>query len=238
MTNFFVSLITVFTLLSFVSCASNSPEGTVSITTAQNGVFTGEQLSFPLYITDKNISKDDVKKEMGNDVLFVYQGPILDAKKTKEENLKSLALIKLNQYDLVNLNLEDLLVAKTQDINLDTTGLNFINTSIEDIKLDKTYRSKKVAPFALYKDVIILGLSGPKLSPDFINADVINEYHVGDYALSILKTRKEISLLTAPNPKKKNKKEQLKIQSFIIIHDLGSDINDVTSRLPPYFMDY
>lgn len=217
------------------SCSSTQTK-MAEITPASNGLLTGSNLAFPLYLTKDLKSKAELITATNDDVFGVFIGHIFDANKSKKENEESLKALDKSDYDLVNLTIEDLLIAEIQSINLDVHKIKFLNSSIIDIKKDNLYRSKKVVPYLLYKDTVFVGLSDNKTNDILLQNELSNSFIVNDYVLSILQARK-LALNELKNINKTiDKKNHRTIKSFVIIHDLGPEMKEILERLPPHFL--
>lgn len=210
------------------SCSSSKPRGSVSIVPISYGVVNGRDLTFSMYITDKVGTKEEMIKKTDENGLFIHVGHILKIEAAKTENIAALKAIEESGFHIVNLSLEDIMVANLQEINLEQFKLKFLNTSVVDINEDDIFKAKNVSPFIVHEGAAILGLSDDKLSPK-LEAE---KFIVSDYVLAILKARKD---LTAQN-KRDKKNPAPPIRSFLIVHSLGKDILSIMERLPPNFM--
>ena len=228
-------LLSTLLLTILVSCSSTQTP-MAPITPAANGLMTGKNLSFPLLLTKEIKTKEEIIKETSDDVFIIYIGHLLDASKSKKENEKKLKELEKNDYDLVNLNIEDILIAEIQGLSFDHYKLSFLNSSVIDIKKDNLFRTKRVVPFVMYRDTVFVGLSDNQTTDSLLNNDLTNSFIVNDYVLSILQARK-LAMNDLKNLNKKlGKKEQKNIKSFVIVHDLGTNMTEVMDRLPPHFL--
>ncbi len=127
-------------------------------------------------------------------------------------------------FNLVNLSLEDFVIANTQGINFENfETLSFINSSVIDLSLDNLATAKNISPFIFHDGVTFIGLSDAKIDKKLTH----DKFILSDYVLSVLKAKRE-ALKIAPADT---------LNSFVIIHTLGSEINDVMVRLPPSFIN-
>jgi hypothetical protein len=176
--------------------------------------------TFPIYFTDHPENRSDLVSKYGSRLFLIHTGHILKAELSKEENEKNLQALAGLGFNLINLTLEDFIVADTQQINLENfNDLAFINSSIIDLNVDGLVTAKNIAPSIQYEGMAFIGLSDEKLAPTLAQEKFI----ISDYVLSILKVKKSV-LKTNPTHD---------LKSFIIIHTLDDKINDIMLRLPP-----
>ena len=77
--------------------------------------------------------------------------------------------------------------------------------------------------FAIHDGVAFIGLSDQLIDQNLPR----EKYIIDDYVLSVLKVKKIALKKAEPTP----------LRSFVIIHTLGSEINEVMERLPPNFIN-
>lgn len=220
--NFLSSLILL--VLLFTSCSHQKPSNNVSFITASNGLMKNKIAPFPIYLTDKLENRGDLEKKYSNDIFIVHTGHILKPDLSKEENEKQLKALSECGFNLVNLTLEDFIIADNQGIHFeDFDNISFINSSVIDLNLDSLASAKNISSSLVLDEVAFIGLSDTKLNKKLSKEKFI----ISDYVLSILKVKK--AALKMPPTQS--------IKSFIIIHNLGSEINDVMVRLPPTFIN-
>ncbi len=213
---FFISMI----FLTLSACSSGAKKSSVTIPAAAEGLVKNHFLTFPLYLTDKLDGVDKIKKENGEKTFIVHTGHLLNPTATKEENEKTLNSLKDLGINAFNLTLEDFVIANAQNISFENYPLQFINSSVVNLNEDSIISKPNISPFIVNEGVAIIGLSDNKLQENL----EMEQFLVSDYVLAVLKARKSASKL-------KN------IHSFIIIHTIGSEINDVLERLPPNFLN-
>lgn len=178
---------------------------------------------FPIYLTDKLENRVELEKKYSSDIYLVHTGHILKPNLSKEENEKNLSELSTSGFNLINLTLEDFLIAESQGINFENVYLPFINSSVIDLSTDELAVAKNISSYVIYGGVAFIGLSDTKLDKKYSQ----EKYIINDYVLSILKVKK--AALKA-NP-------QQTLGNFVIIHNLGNEINDVMLRLPPSFIN-
>jgi hypothetical protein len=179
-------------------------------------------VSFPIYLTNSLVKREELEKKFSHEIFIIHTGHILKPDLPKLENEKNLEILSSNGINLVNLTLEDFIIADFQGINFENYNQAFLNSSVIDLSLDALISAKNISSYAIHGTMAFVGLSDKNLD-DKSNI----KYIVDDYVLSILKVKKTAlkSNLSAP------------ITSFIIIHTLGTEINDVMTRLPPLFIN-
>lgn len=203
------------------SCSTSSAKKSlVSISTASEGLVKDSSLNFPLYLTNKLESSEKIRKEFGEKTFVVHTGHILKPLASKKENediLHSLVGLGIN---VVNLSLEDFVIANLQEISFESYPQKFLNSSVVNLNEDSIIAKSNVTPFIVNNGVALLGLSDNKLHESL----EMEQFLVSDYVLAVLKARKAANKVG-------------NLHSFIIIHAIGSDINDVLERLPPNFLN-
>lgn len=196
----------------------------VLIPSVTSGLIKNNSIPFPLYFTDKFEKRVDLEKKYSNNLFIIHTGHILKAELPKEENEKNLQILSMGGFNLVNLTLEDFAIANGQGINFEKyDSLSFLNSSIVDLSIEGPVTSKNISSQFIFQGIAFIGLSDDKIHPSLINEKFI----INDHVLSILKIKKNVL--------KENPQHDLK--SFIIVHSLGSEINDVMLRLPPSFIN-
>lgn len=202
-------------LLTFVACSHQAKKKSISISSPEKGFYKNANISIPVYITNKIENENK-----GEKILKVHQGHFLSLKNQKEQNVALLKALEEANFHLVNLSLEDIAIAEFQNIKFeDFKKLIFLNSTVIDTARDDLYGKSNVVPYFIFEDVVFIGLSDNEMSST-INKD---RFLISDYVLSILKMKKVM--------KEKN------FKSYILIHHLGSEINDIINRLPPTFSD-
>jgi hypothetical protein len=207
----FLSLVIVV----LTSCSHESNRSTVTISSATKGLIKNVAISAPLYITN---SLDE--KDIPSDALKIHQGHFLSVKNTKDQNVSILKKLEEDKFHLVNLSLEDIAILESQEIKLtDFKKLIFLNSTISDVTRDDLYANTNVLPYYIFEDAVFIGLS------DHVVDKKLNtsRFLFNDYVFSILKIKKVTKDKT--------------FKSYIIIHNLGSEINEIMDRLPPTFIN-
>jgi hypothetical protein len=207
------NIILLFLLLS--SCSHQTKTGTISISTSSIGLVKNQYLSNPIYI---NSNLDDQK--VPQDALRIHPGHFLSIKNTKIENEKILSMLEQLNFHLVNLSLEDIAVAETQEIKFEKyKKLIFINSTVLDTSMDDLYKKTNVLPYYAMEEVVFIGLSDNQ----YIKPLNTNRFLINDNVYSVLKIKKQT--------------REKKYKSYILIHHLGNEITDIMNRLPPTFID-
>lgn len=211
-------------VLIFSACSSQPKNAGMSITTASTGLMKNQLAPFPIYLTDKMESRVELSKKYSDDLFIIHTGHVLKADMNKEANEKQLLELAQMGHDLVNLTLEDFTIADTQGINFENfPTISFLNSSVIDLTADSLAGAKNILPSTVHGGVAFIGLSDSQLDKKLPKEKFI----ISDYVLSILKVKKE-ALKSAPAEA---------LNSFIIVHTLGGEINDVMLRLPPSFIN-
>lgn len=219
-----VFFICTFTFLSFyTSCSHKQLDNKISIETATNGLMKNSFVPYPIYLTDKLESKNSLEKDYSAHVFLIHTGHLLKANLSKSENEKILTSISSLGFDLVNLSLEDFKIAELQGIHFSDYNQIFLNSSVIDLNSDTLATEKNVVSYVINNGIAFVGLSDRKVSDNLAS----EKYIIDDYVLSVLKIKKAI--LRASPPKT--------LRSFVIVHTIGSEIDEVMERLPPDFIN-
>lgn len=218
----------IFFLLLVTSCSSSKNKNTITVTTASSGLVKSSTLNFPLYLTNKIIAKKEIVNETGDDVLLIHTGHLLLANATKKENEQILESLTNKSIDLVNLSLEDFIIANQQGIFFEKYPQQFLNSSVIDLNEDNIVSKKNIVPYYIHKGVALIGLSDKQFNKNLKH----EKFLVSDYVLAVLRAKK----LALKDPKGQEDPEE-PLQSFILIHQIGPDINEVLERLPPNFIN-
>lgn len=212
----------ILLVLIITSCSHQKRAPGISITSASSGLVKNEIAAFPIYLTGKIEKRSALEKKHSQDVFIIHTGHVLKPNLSKAENENNLQALASEGYNLINLTLEDFVVANAQGINFETyETLSFVNSSVVDLSLDDLATAKNIMPFYSVEGVIFIGLSDAKLDKKLTHEKFI----LSDYVLSVLKAKKQALKNASPDS----------FNSFIILHTLGSEINDVMVRLPPSF---
>jgi hypothetical protein len=160
-------------------------------------------------------------KDEKNSPLKIHRGHFINPFVSKTENEKILYELQSENYDIVNLSLEDLITTENQQINLENySKLVFLNSSIIDATTDQLFKTANTKPYIVDRNTIYIGISDQKFSSILQN----ERFLVSDYIASIFKIKKQT--------------KELNLNDFILIHHLGSEeINEVFERLPPQFIN-
>lgn len=210
-------------LLIFFSCSHTKTNKGISITSATSGLIKNQMTPFPVYLIEDLESKAELEKKLSRTLFLIHTGHILKPNVTKEENEKTLTNLSTLGIDLVNLTLEDFVIAEDQGIDFENYNQTFLNSSVLDLNKDTLAAGKNIVSYNVHEGVAFIGLSDSKLDKKLSK----EKYIISDYVLSILKVKKTALKTATPTT----------INSFILIHTLGSEINDVMSRLPPSFIN-
>ena len=208
----FIVWILVFIL---VSCSHEQGKNTVSITSGTKGIVKYPNMENSIYLTSDAFDKESPEK-----AIKIHQGHFLSNKNSKAQNEAALNSMEVNNFHIVNLTLEDIAIAEKQEIKFeDYKKLIFLNSSINDLSKDDLYAKQNVVPYYIFANVVFIGLSD-KVADKSIDT---NRFLINDYVFSVLKVRK----IT----RDKN------FKTYILIHNLGKEINDIMDRLPPTFIN-
>ena len=215
-------------MIFIVSCSSTPNRDPVSMVMASSGLVKNKRIPFPLYLTDKIESRFEIEKKTSNDVFTVHTGHILKANFTKEQNEEILTSLKEMRLDIVNLTIEDFVIADSQGISFDKYSQQFLNSSVVDLNEDSFIKKANINSYIVHNGVALIGLSDKKLDKKF----PMEKFLVSDYALAVLRAKKAAI-------KESNTPDNLDnpLNSFVIVHTIGADINEVMERLPSNFIN-
>lgn len=222
---FTVALLLVLCLA--VSCSSGQKKNSVSISSASLGLVKNHNLSFPLYLTNKIEAREAIVKQTSEDVFIVHTGHFLRANASKEQNLATLESLNGKGIDVVNLSLEDFIVADQQDISFEKYPQKFLNSSVVDLNEDNIVSKSNIASYIIHDGVALIGLSDKNIDKNL----AMDKFLISDYVLAILRARK----MALKDPAALNPERPL--TNFVIIHTMGPEINEVMERLPPNFIN-
>ncbi|MGZ3787488.1 MAG: hypothetical protein ACXVLQ_03145 [Bacteriovorax sp.] len=210
-------------LITLFSCSHTKTQNAVSIASATTGLMKNHIAPFPVYLTDTLEDRSALEKKYTSGLYIIHTGHILKPNLSKDENEKTLSSLKGLGINLVNLTLEDFVIAESQGINFENYDVTFLNSSVIDLNLDSLATGKNIVPYDAHEGIAFIGLSDSKLDKKLSK----EKYLISDYVLSILKVKKEALKAASPAP----------VNSFIIVHTLGPEINEVMGRLPPSFIN-
>lgn len=220
-------LLLLASLLLFTSCSSSQKRNSVSISTASTGLVKNYNISFPLYLTDKIESRSDVAAKTSDNVFIVHTGHILKVNATKEQNETTLQSLLGKGVDVVNLTIEDFIIAESQDISFEKYPQQFLNSSVVDLNEDNFIKKSNITPYVIHEGVALIGLSDKKIDKKLS----MEKFLVSDYVLAVLRARKSaLKDASETNPAGP-------LRSFVIVHTIGAGINEVMERLPPNFIN-
>ena len=211
-----------------VSCSSTPKRNPVSIVMASSGPVKNKSIPFPLYLTDKIESRFEVEQKTGQNVFIVHTGHILSATSTKTQNEETLASLNDKGIDVVNLSVEDFIIADSQGISFEKYPQLFLNSSVVDLNEDNFIKKSNINPYFIHDGVALIGLSDKKLDKKFS----MEKFLVSDYALAVLRAKK-----SALKDSRYENNNENPLNSFVIVHTLGADINEVMERLPSNFIN-
>ncbi len=217
-----MNILISFCLFFLISCSHTPKTNSFAITASSSGLMKNHIIPFAVYLTDSLEDRTSLEKKYEKKLFIIHTGHILDPKLTKTENVAQLENLVNKGFDLVNLALEDIIIADVQDIKFDQYNQTFLNSSVIDLSQDSLVSAKNIVPKYIHDSIAFIGLSDDALEKKLPKEKFI----ISDYVLAILKVKKEV-MKNTNNP----------IKSFVIIHSLGSDINDIMSRLPPSFIN-
>lgn len=225
-----INLILLGVILNLVwSCSSSTPVSNFEKSSESVAIYTGDAIDFPVRILHTGTLSDQIKDK---DTLVVYNDRIFSKDKSAQENTKAFQAIEASSAHYVILTVDDLAIIENQNLNFDKSKVKFINTGIYSSHNDQVLKNKFIVPYIVHKDVVVLGLT--KETPAL--QDENSDFYVADYALALLQTKAEVDKVFSKNKNKKN--EKVKSKSFLIIHDLGSGIDEIVERLPKHFINY
>lgn len=210
-------------LLLVFSCSHQPKEETVSIVSSSFGLLKNKLAPFPIYLTDSLVNRKEFEKKYSKDIFIIHTGHVLKSTLSKTENENNLELLGQSGINLVNLTLEDFVIAESQGIKFEKYNLAFLNSSVVDLTIDALATGKNIFAYDVHAPIAFIGLSDNKIDKKLSQ----ERYIINDYVLSILKVKKNAVKMAAPAV----------INSFIIIHTLGNEMNEVMSRLPPSFIN-
>lgn len=210
------------------ACSSNQKKKTVSISTASSGLVKNHNLDFPLFLTNQIEVRDVVEDKTSSDVFIVHTGHLLKANASKSQNEAVLESLKGKGIDVVNLSIEDFIIADQQDISFEKYPQKFLNSSVVNLNEDNIIAKKNITPYVIHEGVAMIGLSDKNIDK-LLSMD---KFIVSDYVLAVLRARKAALKDTsgAITPEKP-------LHSYVIVHTMGGDINEVMERLPPNFIN-
>jgi len=223
-----INLILLSLVLIVASCSSSSKKNSVSISTASSGVLKNHNLTFPLYLTDKIEPKEAIIAKTAPNVFIVHTGHLLKANATKAQNTAVLESLTGKGIDVINLSIEDFIIADQQEISFEKYPQKFLNSSVVDLNEDNIISKSNISPYVIHEGVALIGLSDKNIDKLLS----MEKFLVSDYVLAVLRARKAAlkdttSSTTPPVP----------LSSFVIVHTMGADINEVMERLPPNFIN-
>lgn len=146
---------------------------------------------------------------------IIHTGHFLEHQFSKDRNEEILKTLENKNYSLINLTLDDLLIAQSQGIKFENfPKLIFLNSSIIDLEQDNLFQGANILPYYILNGICFIGLSDST-----VNSKLRSErFIINDYVLSILKIKKETQ---NDNP-----------NSFVLIHKPGKEFNTIPDRLP------
>ena len=212
-------------LVTLISCSHQPARTGISIEASTIGLVKNHLAPFPIYLTDAPVNRKELEKKYSTDVYIIHTGHVLKPDLTKAENEKNLENLSTLGMNLVNLTLEDFVIAETQGIHFDNYNLQFLNSSVIDLSLDSLATAKNINGYQPFGTIAFIGLSDKNLNKKLSQDNAKSKYMVADYVLSILKVKKTALKNSNTGP----------FSSFIIIQTIGAEINDVMARLPPTF---
>lgn len=227
MTKKHILILSIFFLF-LTACSSNKNRSTISVTSATSGLVKNGTLPFPIFLTDKIIAKKDIIKETSDDVFVIHTGHILNPKAKKSENEKILESLSDKNIDLVSLSLEDFIIANAQDISFEKYPQKFLNSSVVDLNEDNIISKKNISAYFIIDGVAFIGLSDKKYDKSLS----LEKFLVSDYVLAILRAKK--AALKDPEA---HENSDHPLQSFVLIHTIKDEINEIMDRLPPNFIN-
>ena len=209
-----------------VSCSSSQKKAPISIASVSSGLIKNSALPFTLYLTSNNESRTQIIAKSSPEVFIIHTGHILKANQTKEQNEAALSDLTGKGIDIINLSIEDFIIADQQGILFENYPQRFLNSSVVDLNEDNIITKANVTSYIIHNGVVLIGISDQNVDKTLS----LNKFLVSDYVLAILRARK----LALKDPTTTLDRP---LNSFVIIHTIGSDINDVMDRLPPNFIN-
>lgn len=222
--NFFL----ILTTLLISSCSSSKKNNSVSISTASSGIVKNSGLEFTLFLTNQIEPKEVVVDKTASDVFIVHTGHLLKANASKAQNEAVLDSLTGKGIDVVNLSIEDFIVADQQEISFEKYPQKFLNSSVVNLNEDNIISKSNITPFVIHDGVALIGLSDKNIDK-LLSMD---KFLVSDYVLAVLRARK--AALKNSNAVSGSERP---LHSFVIVHTMGSEINEVMERLPPSFIN-
>ncbi len=227
MTNTKFYALIVMVMLVAASCSSSQKKKSVSISSASNGIVKNHDISFPLFLTDKIESRESVVAKTNDQVFIVHTGHLLKANASKAQNMAVLDSLTGKGIDVVNLSIEDFIIADQQEISFEKYPQKFLNSSVVDLNEDNIIAKSNISPYVIHNGVALIGLSDKNIDK-LLSMD---KFLVSDYVLAILRARKAAAKDYKPEGSDKP------LSSYVIVHTMGPDIDEVMERLPPNFMN-
>ena len=222
----FLTLV-IISMLVVTSCSSNKKKDSISISSASSGVVKNHDLHFPLYLTNKIETREAIADKTSKNVFIVHTGHLLKANASKAQNEAVLESLTGKGIDVVSLSIEDFIIADQQEISFEKYPQKFLNISVVDLNEDNIIAKSNIAPYVIHEGVALIGLSDKNIDK-LLSMD---KFLVSDYVLAVLRARKAaLKDPAATNP-------ELPLTSFVLVHTMGSDINEVMERLPPSFIN-
>lgn len=223
------SVVVLFCMLALtVSCSSAQKKNTVSISGASSGLIKNSSVPFPLYLTSSNESRNEIVAKTSPDVFIIHTGHILKIGQTKEQNIAALEALIGKGINVVNLSIEDFIIADQQGILFESYPLRFLNSSVVDLNEDNIVTKPNITPYIINSGVALIGISDNNLDKLL----TMDKFLVSDYVLAVLRARK-LALKDAAA----NSNPATPLNAFVIVHTIGTDINEVMERLPPNFIN-
>ncbi len=227
MTKFKFQFLLIIAMLVVASCSSSQKKNSVSISSASTGVIKNHSVPFPLYLTNKIEAREAIVDKTNENVFIVHTGHLLKANASKAQNMAVLESLTGKGIDIVNLSIEDFIIADQQEISFEKYPQKFLNSSVVDLNEDNIIAKSNITPYVIHDGVALIGLSDKNIDK-LLSMD---KFLVSDYVLAILRARKAaLKDPAATNPERP-------LTSFVIVHTMGSDINEVMERLPPNFIN-
>lgn len=218
----------LLTALFLASCSSSKKQNTVSISTASSGIVKSHNLDFPLYLTDKIEARDTIASKTSEAVFIVHTGHLFKANATKAQNEAVLESLKGKGIDVVSLSIEDFIIADQQEISFEKYPQKFLNSSVIDLNEDNIITKTNIVPYVIHNGVAVIGLSDKNIDK-LLSMD---KFLVSDYVLAVLRARK-----AAMKESTSQNNPGTPLHAFVIVHTMGSEINEVMERLPPNFIN-
>ena len=223
-----LSILCLATMTFIISCSNTPKRNQVSIVMASLGPVENKSIPFSLYLTDKLESRSEVENKTSNNVFIVHTGHILSASLSKKQNEEVLTSLINKGINVVNLSIEDFIIADAQGISFEKYPQQFLNSSVVDLNEDNFIKKSNINPYYIHEGVALIGLSDKKLDKKFS----MDKFLVSDYTMAVLRAKK--SVLKDSRYESNNENS---VNSFVIIHTLGAEINEVMERLPSNFIN-